>query len=145
MDTSASPATNDLTHEQMERVRQTELLISNLLRGGVVLSVILIVIGTAVTFVHHPGYLSSADALNSLIDGKNGYPTSISGVIRGLASFEGRAIVMLGLLTLIATPVMRVAVSILAFVHLRDRAFVAITSAVLILLLLALALGKAGG
>jgi uncharacterized membrane protein len=52
---------------------------------------------------------------------------------------------MAGLLLLIATPVLRVAVSVLAFVYQRDRTFVIITSVVLTLLLASFVLGKAGG
>jgi uncharacterized membrane protein len=48
------------------------------------------------------------------------------------------------LLVLIATPIVRVAVSVLAFAYQRDRVFVAVTSAVLLILLLAFFLGKAG-
>lgn len=143
MDTHASIPHTRL--DEMERVRRTELLISNLLRGGVLLSLFLVIAGTVVTFVHHPAYLTDSEALDTLLKGNAGYPTTLTGVIKGLASFEGRAIVMLGLLVLIATPVVRVAVSIIAFIQLRDRAFVIITTVVLFLLLLALALGKAGG
>ena len=52
---------------------------------------------------------------------------------------------MAGLILLIATPVARVAVSVLVFVVERDGAFVLITLFVLILLLLSFLLGKAGG
>lgn len=138
-----APAGTD--HEALERVRKTELLISNLLRGGVLLSIALIIFGTVITFIHHPGYLTDSGQLEGLRDGANGFPESFGGIVRGLGAFEGRAIVMLGLLVLIATPVMRVAVSILAFFHAGDRAFTVITTIVLALLLLALALGKAGG
>ena len=48
-----------------------------------------------------------------------------------------------GLLLLIATPVLRVAVSIFAFVYEKDKVFVIITSIVLGLLLLSFILGKA--
>lgn len=51
-------------------------------------------------------------------------------------------VMMMGLLLLIATPVMRVAVSILAFAVQRDWRFVAITSVVLALLLLSFLLGN---
>ena len=50
-----------------------------------------------------------------------------------------------GLLVLIATPVLRVAVSILAFWQEGDRKFVLITSVVLALLLASFLLGKVGG
>jgi uncharacterized membrane protein len=53
--------------------------------------------------------------------------------------------VLLGLLMLIATPVMRVAASIFAFVYEHDYVYVTITAIVLALLLLSFVLGKAGG
>ena len=55
---------------------------------------------------------------------------------------RGEAIVTLGLLVLIATPVMRVAVSVVAFIQHRDRTYALITAAVLCLLLLSLVLGR---
>jgi uncharacterized membrane protein len=140
--TASLPEADD---DPLERVRRTEILISNLLRTGVLVSVALIVAGTILTFVHHSDYFTSSARLDELLNGSTGYPTSIGGVIRGLGAFEGRSLVMLGLLVLIATPVVRVGVSIVAFIQLGDRTFVAITSCVLILLLLALALGKASG
>ena len=50
---------------------------------------------------------------------------------------------MRGLLLLIATPVVRVAVSILGFVYERDWRYILITSIVLGLLILSFALGRA--
>jgi len=52
-------------------------------------------------------------------------------------------VVALGLLLLIATPVLRVAVSIVAFVQQGDRLFTLITAVVLGILLLSFALGAA--
>ncbi len=48
---------------------------------------------------------------------------------------------MAGLLVLMATPVVRVALSLLVFGRQRDRAFVAVTSVVLALLLWSFVLG----
>jgi uncharacterized membrane protein len=52
---------------------------------------------------------------------------------------------MAGLLLLLATPVLRVAVSILAFIYEKDGIFVMITSIVLALLLLSFVLGRVTG
>ena len=49
--------------------------------------------------------------------------------------FSGRALIMCGVLVLIATPVVRVAASLVAFVHQRDRTYTAMTAFVLMLLL----------
>lgn len=48
---------------------------------------------------------------------------------------------MAGLLLLIATPVIRVAASVVAYAFERDRLYVAITAAVLLLLFASFALG----
>ncbi len=133
------------TSDMVAHPEATELLISNLLRTGVVLSAVLVVVGTIISFVHHPEYLTSTTALGPLKDGSLGFPTSFREMLSGLTRFEGRAIVTAGLLVLVATPIMRVAVSILAFVQMRDRKFVAITSIVLSLLVASLILGRAGG
>lgn len=134
------PTPNPVAHPEA-----TELLISNILRAGVLLSAALVILGTAVTLAHHGSYLHSSSDLGALKDGSLGFPTSFPAIIRGLGQFEGRSIVMAGLLVLVATPIMRVAVSIVAFMQVRDRTFVVITSIVLILLLGSLTLGKAGG
>jgi uncharacterized membrane protein len=73
------------------------------------------------------------------------FPHSLADVVHGVAEFRGQAIVIVGLLLLISTPVMRVAFSIFAFVYERDRRYVIITSIVLALLILSFVLGKAEG
>ena len=57
----------------------------------------------------------------------------------------GEHIANLGLLLLIATPVARVAASIVLFARERDFTFVIITTTVLLLLLLSFVLGATGG
>ncbi len=131
--------------ERAERVRKVELAISNLLRIGVGTSLLIVLVGTVVTFVHHPHYLSSRRDLVRLTKPGAEFPHSVPSVVRGIQHSQGRALVMAGLLVLIATPVLRVAVSVLAFVYQRDRTFVVITSLVLALLVASFVLGKAGG
>jgi uncharacterized membrane protein len=56
---------------------------------------------------------------------------------------QSESIVQLGLLLLIATPVARVAFTLVAFVLQRDRTYVVVTSIVLALLLYGLVFGNA--
>jgi uncharacterized membrane protein len=132
-----------------EKVRKVELLISSILRFGVIASLAIVVFGTIVTFAHHPDYLHASNALPSLVHPERQlhvtFPHTIRDVITGLAAFRGEAIIVLGLLLLIATPVIRVAVSIFVFVHQKDRFFTIVTIAVLFFLLLSFFLGKAEG
>lgn len=135
----------DQTGSAAERIRQTELLISRLLRTGVLLSLGLVVLGTLLSFLHHPGYRSSPAELERLTRPGAAFPHTLKDVWRSLRELRGQAVSTAGLLVLIGTPVMRVAVSILAFVHERDRRFVLITTVVLLLLLASFVLGKAAG
>jgi uncharacterized membrane protein YfcA/uncharacterized membrane protein len=63
------------------------------------------------------------------------FPQTFSQVWAGLLVLRPQAFITLGLLLLIATPVIRVAASIVAFAIERDRRFVVITSIVLAILL----------
>lgn len=133
------------TAEIERKVRETELIISTLLRVGVLLSVAIIVIGMAFTFAGHSDYFTSNAAFHRLTDDGAVFPTSPGDIFDGVAHLNGPAIVMVGLYLLILTPVMRVGVSILAFVHERDHAFVYITTFVFLVLIGSLFLGKSTG
>lgn len=128
-----------------EEPRWVDTSISWLLRGGVLLSITVVTLGIVLTFVHHPDYFSSRPALGSLTHGAMHYPSSLTEVIDGVRAGRGQAMVMAGLLLLIATPVARVAFSIVVFVIERDRLYVGITAFVLIVLLVSFAIGRAGG
>ncbi|MBE3571770.1 MAG: DUF1634 domain-containing protein [Moorella humiferrea] len=109
-----------------------EDFISQSLRWGVVVSAIIIATGLVLY----------------LLTGDSGYPAgffpaSIPQVLKDVASFKSFAIIDLGLLLLIATPIFRVAASIIAFIFDRDRPYVLITTYVLAMLILSLLLGKA--
>jgi uncharacterized membrane protein len=124
--------------------RWVDRLIAYVLRGGVTISVIVVLAGLIITFAHHREYFSSRPALGALTNPGAGYPRSIGAVVEGVREGRGQAIVSLGLLLLIATPVARVAVSIAVFVIERDRLYVVITAVVLALLLLSFVLGASG-
>jgi uncharacterized membrane protein len=137
---------NEASRAEIERkVRQTELAIGVLLRIGVGISIAIILAGTIMTFANHTDYLTSTAAFHTVTDTDASFPTSPAAIFHGLLDLQGRAVVMIGLYLLILTPVMRVGVSIIAFAHERDRAFVAITAFVFLLLAGSLLLGKGSG
>jgi len=127
------------------RVHRVELLISSLLRIGVVTSLSIVIIGTVISFWRHPDYTSVPAELRRLTSPGAAFPYSLRDVWHGVVRLRGQAIVVLGLLMLISTPVIRVAVSIFAFLYQRDWRFVLITATVLVLLLLSFGIGKVGG
>jgi uncharacterized membrane protein len=114
----------------------TDIAISTLLRVGVVLSVLVIAAGLVIAFAHHPGDFSSRPAPGAH------FPNSIGNVVEGVRGGDGEAIVAAGLLLLIATPVARVALSIVIFVIERDRLYIAITAAVFVILMISFAVGR---
>ena len=128
-----------------ELVHKVELAISNILRGGVILSLFLITCGTALSFTHHTEYMFTNGDTARLTSSKTVFPHTLRDTIAGVREEHGQAIVVVGLLVLIATPVIRVGVSIIAFVLERDAIFVVLTVLVFGLLLVSFFLGKAGG
>jgi uncharacterized membrane protein YfcA len=106
-------------------IRRTELIISGVLRGGVLLSVAVILAGVCYYYVLR--LLGRAPPAT--------FPDTLAQVSAGLRAAEPMAIVTTGLLVLLATPVLRVTVSIVAFAIERDRTYVIITAIVLAILL----------
>jgi uncharacterized membrane protein len=124
--------------------RRAELIISSMLRWGVRASLLLFIAGTVIGFVRGPEFGSTAADLRRLTGPNGDFPRRADWLLRGVAGLHGTPLVVAGLLLLIATPVLRVAVSMALFAGQRDRTFVAITLAVLVLLLLSFVLGRAG-
>ena len=118
-----------------------EKLISITLRTGVVVSVAIMLVGVVVTFAHHPDYFHSRPALGELTNSREIFANTLGAVGRGVRDVRGQSIAMLGILLLIATPVMRVAISVVLFAAQRDRRYVLITAVVLALLLTSLISG----
>ncbi len=118
-----------------------ERLISIVLRTGVLLSMAVIVSGVALTFVHHPDYFRSRPALGELTSAGATYPHTLRDVAHDAREGRGQAIAMVGILLLIATPIVRVAMSTALFAMEKDKLYASITLVVLILLLVSLLTG----
>ena len=119
--------------------------IATILRVGVLSSLAVMLIGMAVTFIRHPEYFAKSPTLGTLTSPNAHFPNTLVDVASGVAHGHGQAIVMAGLLLLIATPVARVALSAYVFVKVRDRLYAAITFAVLVILLISFGVGRVGG
>jgi uncharacterized membrane protein len=71
----------------------------------------------------------------------NGEPPqlrSVGGIVQDALTGDGRGVIQLGLLLLIATPVARVMFSVVAFVVQSDRTYIVVTLIVLAVLLFSL-------
>jgi uncharacterized membrane protein len=122
--------------DRQRLVRQAELIISNVLRVGVLLSGAIIVVGVVAFYVRYGPAGGPARGRT--------FPHTLGAVGQGLAHGDPQAIITLGLLVLLATPFVRVAVSIVAFGLEHDWRYVAITTAVLMILVVSFLLGRGG-
>ncbi|AIS51306.1 membrane protein [Thermoanaerobacter kivui] len=120
-----------MLEKENEELRAMELIISKALTIGITTSAIVIFIGL----------------LMLIITGNSGYPhgfypTSPVEILKGFISLKPYAVILTGLLLLILTPVFRVAVSIITFLHEKDYLYTAITTLVFIILIISFILGK---
>ncbi|HEV8446530.1 MAG TPA: DUF1634 domain-containing protein [Gemmatimonadaceae bacterium] len=118
---------------------EVQQAIGGLLRLGVIVAAAVTALGGALLLIQHGG----DPVAHRTFRGEPPALESIVSIVRGALTFNGEAIAQLGLLLLIATPVARVAFTLVAFALQRDRKYVVITSIVLSLLVYALAFGKA--
>src|SRR5947199_5682593 len=114
--------------------QRVEDIIGNLLRTGVIFSAVVVFTGAVVYLARH----GQATADYRSFRGEPSDLRHISGIVRDAFAFQGRGIIQLGLLLLIATPVARVAFSIFGFALEGDRMYATFTTIVLIILLYSL-------
>ena len=110
--------------------RRMDVVISNLLRSGVLVSALVVLFG-GVLYLARNGY-SHTDY--RVFRGEPSALRSVGGILRDAVGLSGKGIIQLGLLLLIATPVARVAVSIFGFAEEHDRMYVVVASIVLLVL-----------
>lgn len=120
-----------------EKVRRVEVAISLVLRIGVVLSVVVIAVGLGLMFDHHSTWLPITGhfSYHQLTSRSTPFPHSFGTLGHSIAQGEGRGIVVLGVLILILTPVLRVAVGVLSFIYEKDPPMTLVTLYVLLVLI----------
>lgn len=132
--TPQRPSSAEVGRRRVWSDHDIEQVIGRLLQAGVVIASIVVVIGGAMVLARHGAERPSF----SVFRGESSQLRSIGATLRGVLTGDPRAIVQLGLVLLIATPVARVALTLAAFAAQRDRLYVAITGVVLVLLMVGL-------
>jgi uncharacterized membrane protein len=115
--------------------QKIEMMLGNLLRFGVLLSAAVAAVGGGVYLMRHAHEVADYRTFG---DGTPAELRRPSSIVRETAQGRGQALIQLGLLLLIATPVARVAFSALAFARQRDWIYVGMTLFVLAVLLFSL-------
>lgn len=123
--------------------RDVELYIGKLLRYGVMLSCFITSVGGIIYFFQRhgtrPDYTPVPDGQE--FPGVDSYLRELSTIMPRVLAFDGAAIIQLGVCVLIATPVLRVAFSAIAFLIEKDYMYVVITLIVLSIIIANMVLG----
>jgi uncharacterized membrane protein len=114
--------------------QKTEEIIGNLLRAGVLLAAMVVSAGAILYLVRH----GEAPADYNIFRGEPTDLRHVRGILRNTRQGHARSIIQLGVLLLIATPVVRVAFSVFAFALEKDRMYVIFTLIVLSVLMYSL-------
>lgn len=123
--------------------RDVELYIGKLLRYGVTLSCIITLIGGVFYLIQHHGVPLHYEPIPSgqPFPGVSHYLRELSTILPRVLTFDGAAIIQLGVVVLIATPVIRVIFSAFSFLIEKDYLYVTITLIVLAIILANMFLG----
>ena len=114
--------------------QRIEIIIGTLLRTGVILAASVVLIGGVLYLKRHGHEVANYTTFH----GEPEDLKSAEQIMRGVLGGSARAIIQLGLLLLIATPVARVLFSAIAFAFEHDYMYVVITLIVLAILLFSL-------
>lgn len=115
-----------------------EQVMGDLLRGGVILAAAVVLSGGALFLWRHAGEAADYQEFRG-VPAEYRSPAAIA---ESALSLSGRGLIQLGLLLLIATPVVRVAFSAVAFAWQRDYTYTLLTLIVLGVLLYSLFLDE---
>jgi uncharacterized membrane protein len=120
--------------------KDMQVVIGWILRAGVVLSMIIVFIG-GILFVYRHG-----DSIPDyrVFKGVPYFIRDMSGIIQGVLTGKGQAIIQLGIILLIATPVIRVAFSAIGFIIEKDYLYTIITLIVLLIIVISMLSGNIG-
>jgi uncharacterized membrane protein len=110
---------------------QVQHAVGGLLRFGVLTAGFVTALGGVLFLVRHGG----EPVHYAMFRGEPPELSSFAGILRGAIRFDARSLTQLGLVLLIATPVARVALSLVGFILERDRKYQVITLLVLLILL----------
>ena len=109
-----------------------EKIVGLQLRYGVIIaSLIVLAGGIAYLFQHGQGAIPP---YHTFVGESAGF-TTFSQILKGVANGQSKGIVQFGVVVLIATPILRIAFSLVGFILEKDRLYIAITAIVLSVML----------
>ncbi|MDR6565526.1 MULTISPECIES: DUF1634 domain-containing protein [Chitinophaga] len=122
------------------RDKDIQQLIGKQLRIGVIVSSIIVFVGGVIYLVRHGHEQPSYGDFTGVREGL----TNLPGIWQGVMENKGMNIIQLGIVLLIATPIIRIAFSVIAFLIEKDYLYVGITLLVLGIILFSMLGGVVG-
>ena len=117
--------------------KEMETEIGLMLRVGVSVSALVVLIG-GILYLHSEKDIPDYVHFHAMADQLR----TIPGVIHGVARLDPPSVVQLGILLLIATPVVRVILCVVGFARQRNRLYVGVSALVLAILIYSLVAGN---
>jgi uncharacterized membrane protein len=120
--------------------KDMQAIIGWILRVGIITSMAIVVVG-GILYIYHNGYsITDYRAFKKVPD----FISDPAGVFDGLLAFNGQAIIQLGIILLIATPVLRVAFAAIGFLVEKDYLYTLISVIVLLIIVGSMITGHGG-
>jgi len=110
---------------------RVDLILGNLLRGGVILASSLVLLGAIPYLIQYGMRLHDYRVFHGEPPDLRG----LNGIVHDALALDSRGIIQFGIVLLLATPVARVCFSVFAFIRQRDYTYVLVTLLVLGVLL----------
>lgn len=121
----------ELSHEEERKI---EITLGNLLRVGVITAAVIVLAGGIIYLARYGFQLPHYSVFN----GEPPNVKSLIAVLKGVIELKSLSIIQLGILVLIATPVLRVFFSFVAFIYEKDLMYTFFTFIVLTVLIFSL-------
>jgi len=119
--------------------RQVDQVIGRVLQVGVITAAAVLLLGMVMLVATHHDLVVDLRAFR----GEQLELRTLTSILRSAMQLDAAAIIQLGIVLLIATPVTRVALTLVAFIIQRDRVYVALSAVVLAILLYGIVWGRA--
>jgi uncharacterized membrane protein len=120
--------------------KDMQLLLSHVLRAGTIVSITIVFIGGVFFIYRHGHSISDYHKWNGI----PGFIRTPSGIFHGIWALHGQAMIQLGIVLLIATPILRIAFSAIGFVLEKDYMYLGISLLVLGIIFFSMMSGHAG-
>ncbi|MCQ6958185.1 DUF1634 domain-containing protein [Mucilaginibacter aquariorum] len=120
--------------------KDMQAIIGWVLRAGVFVSMLVVFIGGVIYLYRHGQTITNYHEFKGVPD----FVHSPAGIINGILTLRGRAIIQAGIVLLIATPIVRVVFSAVGFIIEKDYLYTGITFIVLLIIVISAFSGHAG-